>query len=150
MVFENRHTSLRQIAHEPEISHVYASTILIVVLGKRNVATRLVSKGLNFLQKRYRVQVTSDMLQFWSHISGTRHNWWPELTLQVYNMRTSQQVSEWVGNNEPKLKNHVKAVRKSRWRVLISSTSDFALESQTVNKAPHLSNMEQLVDFARQ
>lgn len=61
-VLENRRTSLREIAHDLKISHESARTILIDILGMRKVAARLVPKDLNFLQKRHREQVASDML----------------------------------------------------------------------------------------
>ncbi|XP_050317891.1 protein GVQW3-like [Bactrocera neohumeralis] len=60
MVLENR---LREIAQIMDLSHETARHILVDVLGMRKVATRLVSKDLNFLQKVNRNKVAEDMLE---------------------------------------------------------------------------------------
>lgn len=54
IVNENRHASLRKIAHDLNMSHESVRTILTDILGMRRVAARLVPKELNFLQKQYR------------------------------------------------------------------------------------------------
>ena len=56
MVTENRHLSLREIAAEPSVSHEWIRTISNNCLGMKRVATRLVPKYLNFLQKLNRVK----------------------------------------------------------------------------------------------
>lgn len=49
IVIKNRHSSLREMAQDLDISHESVRTILVDVLGKRRVSTRLVPKELNFL-----------------------------------------------------------------------------------------------------
>ena len=51
IVLGNRHSSLREIAHDLNISHDSVRSIFIDILGKRRVAARLVPKELNFFQK---------------------------------------------------------------------------------------------------
>lgn len=62
IVLDNRHSSLREIARDLNISHESVRSILVDILGMRRVAARLVPKELNFLQKQYREQVSLDML----------------------------------------------------------------------------------------
>lgn len=62
IVFDNRYASLREIAHDLNISHESVRSILMAKLGTRRVTARLIPKELNFLQKQYRKQVSLDML----------------------------------------------------------------------------------------
>ncbi|CAK9818881.1 Protein GVQW3 [Anthophora quadrimaculata] len=62
MVMDNRRLSVREVAHEVEMSHMSVHNILSEVLGMRRVAARLVSKELNFLQKEHRKAVAEDMI----------------------------------------------------------------------------------------
>ena len=56
MATENRYLSLREIATELSVSHESIRTILYDCLGMKCVATLLVPKDLNFLQKLNRVK----------------------------------------------------------------------------------------------
>ena len=56
MVTENRYLSLKEIAAELSVPHESIRTILNDCLGMKRVATRLVPKDLNFLQKLNRVK----------------------------------------------------------------------------------------------
>jgi hypothetical protein len=51
IVTENPHSALREIATELSVSHKSIRTILTNYLTMKNVAGRLLSKDLNFLQK---------------------------------------------------------------------------------------------------
>ncbi|XP_076661839.1 LOW QUALITY PROTEIN: protein GVQW3-like [Halictus rubicundus] len=61
MVIDNRRLSVREVAHEVEMSHMSVHNILTEVLGMRRVAARLVPKELNFLQKEHRKAYSPDM-----------------------------------------------------------------------------------------
>ncbi|XP_012231261.1 protein GVQW3-like [Linepithema humile] len=106
MVMENRHSNLREMAQDLDMSHESVHIILVDVLGMRRVAARLVPKELNFLQKEHRKQVAEDMLQransdptFIKRIITGDETW-----VYEFDMQTSQQASEWRFDNEPKPK----------------------------------------------
>ncbi|XP_014487766.1 PREDICTED: uncharacterized protein LOC106751397 [Dinoponera quadriceps] len=54
MVMENRHSSLKEMTQDLDISHESVRIILVDVLDTRRVAVRFVPKELNFLQKEHR------------------------------------------------------------------------------------------------
>lgn len=156
-MLENRRTSLREIAHDLKISHESARTILIDILGMRKVAARLVPKDLNFLQKRHREQVASDMLDrcnsdstFMERIITGDETW-----VYEYDMQTSQQSSEWVAKNEPKPKKPRQS--RSKMKVMLIVFFDirgvvhyeFVPEGQTVNKEYYLGVMKRLRERIR-
>lgn len=62
MMLEKRHTILREVENCLNIFHELVRTILTEHLDMRRVAARVVPKELNFLQKKYRKQVSLDML----------------------------------------------------------------------------------------
>ncbi|XP_014482086.1 PREDICTED: putative uncharacterized protein FLJ37770 [Dinoponera quadriceps] len=96
MLMENRHSSLKEMAQNLDISHESICTILVHVLGMRRVAARLVPKELNFLQKEHRKQVAEDMLEransdptFMKRLITGDETW-----VYEFDMQTGQQVSE--------------------------------------------------------
>jgi len=152
IVLENRHSSLREISHELKMSHESVRSILVNNLNMRRVAARLVPKDLNFLQKRYREQVSLDMLDrcnsdptFMKRIITGDETW-----VYEYDMQTSQQASEWRGKDESK----PKKPRQSRSKVKVMLIVffdirgvvhyEFVPQGQTVNKEYYLGVMRRL------
>lgn len=157
MVIQNRHSGLREIAHDLAISHESVRNILVNHLGMRRVSARLVPKELNFLQKMHRKQVAEDMLER-SNLDSTfmqRIITGDETWVYEYDTQTSQQSSEWRWNTEPK----PKKPRQSRSKIKIMLTvffdcrgvvhSEFLPEGQTVNKHYYLGLMKRLREKIR-
>lgn len=157
IVNENRHASLREIAHDLNMSHESVRTILTDILGMRRVAARLVPKELNFLQKQYREQVASDMLErtnsdptFMERIITGDETW-----VYEYEMQTSQQSSEWREKNEPKPKKPRQS--RSKFKVMLIVFFDirgvvhfeYVPIGQTVNKEFYLGVMRRVRDAIR-
>ncbi|XP_029668258.1 protein GVQW3-like [Formica exsecta] len=97
IVIENRRLSVREMAHELQMSHISVHNILTEVLGMRCVAARLVPKELNFLQQTHRKMVAEEMVSrassestFIKRIITDDETW-----VYEYDMETSQQSSEW-------------------------------------------------------
>ncbi|KOC59845.1 Putative uncharacterized protein FLJ37770 [Habropoda laboriosa] len=74
MVIENRRVSVREVAHEVEMSHMSVRNILTEVLGMRRVAARLVPKELNFLQKEHRKVIAEDYASDGAYFEGDKIN----------------------------------------------------------------------------
>ena len=53
IILHNHLSSLRDIAHEVNISHESVRSILVDILGMRRVSTRIVPKELNFLEHQW-------------------------------------------------------------------------------------------------
>jgi len=116
IVLENRNSSLREISHELKMSHESVRSILINNLNMRRVAARLVPKDLNFLQKRYREQVSLDMLDrcnsdptFMKRIITGDETWVYEYDMQISHRNKHRNGEEKMSQNR---KNHAKAAQK--------------------------------------
>ncbi|CAK9801685.1 Mariner Mos1 transposase [Anthophora quadrimaculata] len=157
MIMDNRRLSVREVAHEVEMSHMSVHNILSEVLGMRRVAARLVPKELNFLQKEHRKAVAEDMISrassdftFMKRITTGDETW-----VYEYDMQTSQQSSEYRLENEP----NPKKPRQSRSKIKVMLTvffdyhgvvySEFLPDGQTVNKEYYLSVMRRLRENIR-
>ncbi|XP_043257532.1 protein GVQW3-like [Colletes gigas] len=117
MVIDNRRLSVREVAHEVEMSHMSVHNISTEVLAMRRVAARLVPKELNFLHKEHRKAVAEDMISrassdftFMKRIITDDETW-----VYEYNMQTSQQSSEYRLENEP----NSKKPRQSRSKIKV-------------------------------
>ncbi|CAK9833043.1 Mariner Mos1 transposase [Anthophora retusa] len=157
MIIDNRRLSVREVAHEVEMSHMSVHNILTEVLGIRRVAARLVPKELNFLQKEHRKAAAEDMISrvssdftFVKRIVTGDKTW-----VYEYDMQTSQQSSEYRLENEPNPKKPRQ--RRSKIKVMLTVFfdyrgvvhSEFLPDGQTVNKEYYLSVMRRLRENIR-
>lgn len=157
IVLENRHASVREIARDLNISRESARLVLVNQLRMKRVSARLVPIELNFLQKQYREQVASDMLEransdptFMERIITGDETW-----VYEYDTLTTQQSSEWREKNEPK----PKKPRKSRSRIKTMLIvffdirgvvhHEFVPTGQTVNKEFYLTVLRRLRESIR-
>jgi len=102
VVFKNRHASLRELVQEVNISLMSIHNIMTDILDMKRVATQLVPKKLNFLQKRTWKQVAEDTISristdptFMKSIITGDETW-----IYKYDIQTSQESSEWRLENE--------------------------------------------------
>lgn len=157
IVLENRHTSVRELARDLNMSRETARLILVENLGMRRVAARLVPIQLNFLQKQYRMQISMDMLDransdpnFMGSIITGDETW-----VYEYDMQTSQQSSEWLEKDDPK----PKKPRQSRSKIKVMLIVFFDIrgvvhheyvpERQTVNKEYYVTVLRRLRERVR-
>jgi len=156
-VLENRHTSIRELAQDLNISRESVRLILVDILGMRKVAGRLVPKELNFMQKKHREEASLDMMErangdptFMERIITGDETW-----VYEYDMPTNQQSSEWQTKNEPKPKKPRQS--KSKVKVMLTVFFDirgvvhyeFLPEGQTVNKEYYLAVLRRLREKIR-
>ena len=130
---------------------------VVDILGMQRVATRLVPKELNFLQKDHRKKVAEDMISqaqndptFMKRIITGDETW-----VYEYDVETSQQSSEWRLQGEPK----PKKPRQSRSKIKVMLTvffdyrgvvhSEYLPPGQIVNKDYYLGVMRRLRDAIR-
>ncbi|KAJ8938490.1 hypothetical protein NQ318_020806 [Aromia moschata] len=126
-MLENRCFGIREIVEALNISYGSTQHILVDVLGMKRVATRLVPRDLNFLQKERRVKVAKEMLANVSddHIFITRMITGDETWVYEYDIETAQESSEWRAKNEPKPKNHKsKSVENQEGQTVIIHPQD--------------------------
>ena len=62
MLINNRKLTIRELAEDLNIAYGSIQDIVVNDLGLRRVATKLVPKELNFMQKRDRVVIAKDMI----------------------------------------------------------------------------------------
>lgn len=157
LLLQNRRMSVRELAHELDISFKSVHNILRDVLHMKWVSARLVPKELNFFQKEHRKRVAEDMISQVSNdptfirriITGD------ETWVYEYDMETSQQSSEWRFENEPK----PKKPRRSRSKVKVMLVvffdcrgvvhKEFVPDGQTVNKEYYLDVLRRLRENIR-
>lgn len=157
IVLDNRHSSLREIAHHLNISHESVRSILVDNLNMRRVAARLVPKDLNFLQKQYRLQISLDMLDrsnsdptFMEHIITGDETW-----VYEFDMQTSQQASKWRTEFESKPKKPRQSRSKIKVMLIVFFDirgvvhHEFVPTGQTVNKNYYLAVLKRLREKIR-
>lgn len=146
--------TIREIAEETGISTGSCQSILKDKLEMKRIASRLVPKHLNFLQKQQRVLVSQEMLSMddsmLENIITGDETW-----VYQYHTETSQQASEWRAKNEPK----PKRARQSHSKVKVMLTvfcdcrgvvhHEFLPTGQTVNKEYYLQVMRRLREAVR-
>lgn len=157
IVLQNRSVPIREIAVLLGISYGSAEHILTDVLGLKRVASRLVPKKLNFIQKQRRVDVAKEMISNADSdptfieciITGD------EVWVYEYDVETAQQSSEWRFEGESKPKKE----RQSRSKIKVMLTVffdirgvvhyEFLPDGQTVNKEYYLAVMRRLREAIR-
>ena len=118
-MLDNRYSNLREIARDLNISKKSFRSILVDILGMRRVATRLVPKDLNFLQKQYREQVSLDILNransdpiFMERIIAS-----DETSVYEFDMQTGQQPLKWRTKDKSKPKKRRQS--RSKFKVML-------------------------------
>ena len=154
----SRKLTVREIAEELNIAYRSAQDILVNDLGLRRVAAKLVSKDLNFMQKRDRVDVAKNMLSkvdsdpsFIKRIIAGDETW-----IYKYDTHSRYQASEWRSPNKPRPKKPRRF--QSKKKVMLTVFMDyrgfvhheFLPEGQTVNKEYYLGVMRRLREAIRQ
>lgn len=157
LVLDNRRMSVRELAAEVGISKTQCHVILTDILDMKRVASRMVPKTLNILQREHRKMVATEMLanvdsdpNFMKRIITGDETW-----VYEYDMETAQQSSEWRLKNEPKPKRPRQS--KSKVKVLLTVFFDyegvvhyeFLPEGQSVNKEYYLSVLRRLREAIR-
>ncbi|XP_039304403.1 protein GVQW3-like [Solenopsis invicta] len=99
LVLENRRLTIRDISDKIGISKGSVNSILKDVLALKRVKSRLVSKSLNFLEKRRRVEVCEAMLS--DYIDKTKRIITGDETwIYAYDPETTDQSSEYRAKEE--------------------------------------------------
>lgn len=157
LVLRNRRMSVRELAMEVEISKTQCHLILTDILEMKRVASRLVPKTLNILQREHRKLVATEMINnadndptFMKRIITGDETW-----VYEYDMETAQQSSEWRLSGEPK----PKKARQSKSKVKVMLTvffdyegvvhHEFLPEGQSVNKEYYVAVMRRLREAIR-
>lgn len=152
LVLENHHMSVKELAQELNISTVSVHGILNGILGIKRIASRLVPKELNFLQKEHRKQVADDIISrankdpnFMKRIITGYEAW-------IYEFDT--QTSGCYGNeSKPKKPRRTRTKIKVMLAVFFDYRgvvhSEFLPEGQTINKDNYLGILRRLRESVR-
>ncbi|XP_037938203.1 protein GVQW3-like [Teleopsis dalmanni] len=158
LVLENRRMSLRELAQEVNMSLKSVHNIMIDILGIKRVASRLVPKELNFVQKEHRKQFAEDMSArvttdptFIKRIITGDETW-----VYEYDIQTGQQSSEWCFENGSTAKKPRQIHSKIKVMLVVFFDyrgvvqSEFLTENQRMNKEYYLDVMRRLRENIRQ
>lgn len=157
MVLNDRRTTINEISNQLEISFGSVQSILTTNLGMHRVAAKFVPRLLTADQKRFRVEVSQDLLQratddstFLSRLVTGDETW-----VYGYDPETKQQSSQWKrpASPRPRKARQVRSSTKSMLIVFFDIKGvihrEFLPKGQTVNAEFYCSVLRRLREDIR-